>query len=259
MIQLSTNLSDPALDLLRENPAAVDALEIGPWLPLKKITPQRQALPGMPIHFHGGSLLLKVGLPGVLQQAQEYVRLSGSPWASFHLFIWPYWMAWLLYRYRVRLPRPNPERQTRRLIGQIQQMQCALSVPVTLENIEFVPYPQFIDHVQPALIRRVLEQTGCRLLLDLGHARVAAAELGLAERDYLLQLPLERVAQIHVSGPRMKNGRLFDAHETLQEEDYALLEFTLQRTQPQVVTLEFIRNQADLKAQLERLRALLTP
>ena len=80
----------------------------------------------------------------------------------------------------------------------------------------------------------------------------------MAERDYLLQLPLERVVQIHVSGPRIKNGRLFDAHDTLQEEDYALLEFALQRTQPRVLTLEYIREKTALHEQLLRLREMIT-
>ena len=196
MIHLTTNLSDPLLDLLRDSPTLVDGLEIGPWLSLKDLRAARQRMPGLPFYFHGGNLLLKVGWPGVVSSAQAYVQASASPWASMHLFIWPYWMAWLMVRYpAIRLPRPNPERETRRLIGQVRRLQRALPVPVTLENIEFVPSRKFIDHVQPALIRRVLEQTGCDLLLDLGHARVSAAELGMPERDYLLQLPLERVVQ----------------------------------------------------------------
>lgn len=256
---LTANPSDALTPLLRHNPRLVDGLEIGPWMRLAELRVLRRELPDMPVYFHGGNLLLKVGWPGVTATAQAYVQASGSPWASMHLFIWPYWMAWLMYRYPIRLPRLNPERETRRLVWQIRRLQRALSVPVTLENIEFVPSRQFIHHVQPALIRRVLEETNCQLLLDLGHARVAAAELGLPERDYLRQLPLERVVQIHVSGPRIKNGRLFDAHDTLQPEDYALLEFALGYTRPAVLTLEYIRDSETLGEQLANLRRLITP
>ena len=72
--------------------------------------------------------------------------------------------------------------------------------------------------------------------------------------DYLNQLPLEHVTQIHLSGPRENNGRLFDAHEPLQEEDYRLLEFTLGKCAPQVVTLEYVREPEALRAQIRRLR-----
>lgn len=90
-------------------------------------------------------------------------------------------------------------------------------------------------------------------MLDIGHARVSAARLGEDVLDYLRNLPLNRVVQVHVSGPRMRDGRLFDAHESLQEADYELLEFVLEQTQPQVVTLEYIRERESLQKQLFRL------
>lgn len=259
MIKLTTNLSAPLTELLQDDPVLVDGLEIGPWLSLEELRAARQQLPDMPFTFHGGNLLLQVGSPGILQRARDYVEATASPWASMHLFIWPYWMARILYRVSIPLPRPDPRQQVARLIRQVHQLQAALPVPVTLENIEFVPSRKFIDHIQPALIRHVLDETGCALLLDLGHARVAAAELDIPARDYLLQLPLERVIQIHISGPRIKNGRLFDAHQTLQDEDYDLLQFALQHTRPQVLTLEYIREKAALRQQLAQLRQLITP
>jgi uncharacterized protein (UPF0276 family) len=81
--------------------------------------------------------------------------------------------------------------------------------------------------------------------------------LGVDVYDYLDDLPLDRVVQLHVSGPRMREGRLVDVHESLQETDYALLDFVLERTQPQVVTLEYIREREALREQLFRLRDIL--
>ena len=95
---------------------------------------------------------------------------------------------------------------------------------------------------------------GVACLLDIGHARVSAATLGADVHGYLADLPLERVVQIHVSGPRMRDGRLVDAHEPLEDADYALLDWVLARTQPQVVTLEYIREREALSRQLGRLR-----
>ena len=103
----------------------------------------------------------------------------------------------------------------------------------------------------------MLEKTNCGFVLDTGHARVSAAALGMDVHDYLSSLPLNRVMQVHVSGPRIRNGGLVDAHESLQEIDYALLDFVLARTQPQVVTLEYIRQRDVLQEQLFRLRETL--
>ena len=75
--------------------------------------------------------------------------------------------------------------------------------------------------------------------------------------EYILKLPMDRVAQVHVSGPRMRNGQWFDAHEPLQELDYELFEFVLSRAKPEVVTLEYIRQIDPLREQLNRLRGIM--
>jgi hypothetical protein len=91
----------------------------------------------------------------------------------------------------------------------------------------------------------------------MGHAQVSAAVLGMVVRDYVNRLPLARVVQVHVSGPRLRAGRLVDAHEPLQARDYDLLDFVLARTDPQVVTLEYIREREPLREQLHRLHMIL--
>ena len=143
-------------------------------------------------------------------------------------------------------------------------MPAACSVPVLVENM-----PRWSRHgpayvVNPAFISSVIEATRCGLLLDLAHARVAARYQGEPVRDYLARLPLDRLVEIHVSGPRplpaskgTSGGRLFDAHEPVQEPDYALLAWVLERTRPRAVTLEYSKDRAQLKAQLDRLRRLL--
>jgi uncharacterized protein (UPF0276 family) len=71
--------------------------------------------------------------------------------------------------------------------------------------------------------------------------------------EYLQDLPLERTVQIHASGPRLRKGVLTDAHEPMQAEDYRLLEWALERTNPQVVTLEYFKEKDRLAEQLSRL------
>lgn len=106
-----------------------------------------------------------------------------------------------------------------------------------------------------ALIRRILDALDANLLLDLAHARVAAAFHPMDVRTYLTLLPLERVRQIHLSGAREVDGILQDAHETVSEADYDLLRWVLPRTRPEIVTLEYYRDDRPaLKEMLVRLR-----
>ena len=69
---------------------------------------------------------------------------------------------------------------------------------------------------------------------------------GISPVEYLKQLPLHKVRQIHLSGPRPRSGYLYDAHEAMGEEDYALLEWALGQTDPEVVTLEYFREREAL-------------
>lgn len=155
------------------------------------------------------------------------------------------------------MPLPNPERATQRFIRQVRRLARSIQVPVILENIEPLPFDGYDFEVETERITQVLEGAECGFLLDIGHARVSAAVLEVDVYDYLSGLPLNRVVQVHISGPRMRDGRLVDAHEPLQETDYALLDFVLERTQPQVVTLEYIREREALREQLFRLRGIL--
>jgi uncharacterized protein (UPF0276 family) len=59
----------------------------------------------------------------------------------------------------------------------------------------------------PELVRRVVEETGCGLLLDLAHARLAAHGLNMNVREYIEALPTEAVREMHVSGVQRFEGR----------------------------------------------------
>jgi uncharacterized protein (UPF0276 family) len=258
VIQLTTDLSDPLLELVHNNETPIDAVEVGPWFSVQQIRDYRHMLPGLPFYFHGSDLIDQVGvIPGAISRIAAYLQCTQSPWVSMHITLWLPGMVGLMLRRGWRMPRPNPERAAQRLIRQVRRLARSIQVPVLLENMDPLPFDGYDFEAQPERITHVLEGAECGFLLDIGHVRVSAAVLGMDVHDYLSDLPLKRVVQVHVSGPRMRGGRLVDAHETLQEPDYALLDFVLERTQPQVVTLEYIRQREALQEQLCRLRAIL--
>ncbi len=71
------------------------------------------------------------------------------------------------------------------------------------------------QHLRPAflpeVIRHMVEETGCDLLLDVSHARLAAHALGMDARAYLHALPLGRVREIHLTGIQPFGDRWIDA------------------------------------------------
>jgi uncharacterized protein len=254
---LIANPSKALEDLIVVDDSSVDGFEVGPWLTPEQITTYRRKWPRKPFFFHASNLIVEVGQGlGAEERFQAYLACTDSPWVSVHLSIWEAGMFDRLMRGE-RLPMPDPEQALDRLLWRLDSLVKLLPVPVLVENIEPRPWDGYDFWSRPEYICRVLERSGCDFLLDTGHLRVSADQLGMDVDTYLGQLPLEKVVQVHVSGPRRRRGILLDQHEPLQTVDYQLFESLLRRLSPRVVTLEYIREKEALSKQLKRLRRLL--
>lgn len=99
--------------------------------------------------------------------------------------------------------------------------------------VENVPYRGRQDKVlriavEPERIREILEDTGCGLLLDISHARISAHELGMDAREYIEQLPVEKIKELHFTGVHDLDGYLQD-HLPVLDTDWPFLEWALDR------------------------------
>lgn len=142
----------------------------------------------------------------------------------------------------------------------------AAGVSIIIEN---VPYngdggPRY-QLANAKYLAALCKRHNVAFLLDIAHARVAAANFEQSIHSYLSELPLEQVWEIHVNGPRVVHGRLKDQHEEMTEVDYDLTRWVLERTRAQQLTLEYggtgevFTHKTDpqaLKRQLDRLHAL---
>jgi len=93
---------------------------------------------------------------------------------------------------------------------------------VLLENLDYNPkdksgaYEYVCD---PDFIGDVLEATGCRMLLDFGHANCSAQNMGYSDvMKFVNKLPLEKVAEVHMSGAGHKDGLAHDTHLLIHKE-----------------------------------------
>lgn len=260
MVQLSVNLSNALIGLIQSEAVSIDAIEVGPWFSVQQIEAFQQQLPDIPFHFHPGNIILQTGIvPGTTNRLKRYLQSTQSPWASCHLsMLFPGYIT-LALKYGINLPGPSLGFTQRRFVTQAKKLSQTLDIPVILENMPALPDHRktYIFESDPELIGGILAETQCELLLDLAHARTAAAIREIDSFEYLSQLPLERVVQIHLSGVHRHNGYLIDAHDSLEAIDYDLLEWVLERTSPQVITLEYFRESEPLRTQLNRLRSLI--
>ncbi len=118
---------------------------------------------------------------------------------------------------------------------------------VILENANYDPnYDIPIAVIRPALITRMVRETGCGFLLDLGHAKMSAVYFGMDVIAYLEQLPLDALRELHVAGTRYseEERRLVD-HYPMTDDDWTLVEWALRKItagempQPWALALEY--------------------
>jgi len=253
-MKVSLNYSQALLNLMSAGAARVDAVEWVDKLPLSQIAESRAQFPQVAFHFHPGRFH---HTHSWLAHLRAYLQACPqSPHVSVHLAPLP-WLWTSAYMHRGRLlPGPLAGLSVRSFIRAVKWLQRNSEPPVILENMPALHPNRYLFESEPSVINKALEETGCKLLLDLAHARIAAQARRMSPEAYLSALPLEKSVQIHLAGVRAgRDGRLFDAHETLTDEDYRLLEWTLERVQPEWLTLEYFREDSLAVAQqLERVQ-----
>lgn len=128
-----------------------------------------------------------------------------------------------------------------------------------VENIATLIDPPGSDHKESAWIAEILRATPSDLLLDLHNLYANALNFGYAPLDFLAQIPVERIAAIHLAGgkwighhdaPRLLDDHLHDVPDPV----YALLEEVGARAQqPLTVILERDGDYPPIECLLEQL------
>lgn len=198
-----------------------------------------------------------LGQKDVLAVTRRALEGTRAPWLSVHL---GYSAAHVAFRNGFQAASATLERSQvmTSIVANVNALKTELGAPLLLENLDYNPSGAYEHVCEPEVVRAVLDATDTYLLLDLSHAQVSASRLGLTIADYLSGLPLERVRQLHVNGPRLVGDTLRDVHETMRAADYRLLEDVLEYTRPWAVTLEYGRDADELLAQVRRLQTALS-
>lgn len=158
------------------------------------------------------------------------------------------------------LPIPFRQDAVKHIVERIRTVQDFLERPIALENVSYYT-PVAAEMSEPDFIRAIIEESGCRLLLDVNNVYVNAFNHSYDPHDFIQQLPLERVAYVHMAGhEQVADDLIIDTHgEPIIDPVYELFEWTLDYIPPVPVLLERdfnIPNISELQNELQRLQTI---
>ncbi|WP_075259081.1 MNIO family bufferin maturase [Herbaspirillum camelliae] len=132
------------------------------------------------------------------------------------------------------LPVPRTAATLARLAANISRTQDVLKRRIALENPSH--YLRMDQHSwsEPEFLHELVRRTGCGLLVDVNNVHVSACNLGIDARQYLDQLPVDDILEIHLAGHSADAslpGLLIDSHDApIAAPVWALYQHLLART-----------------------------
>jgi len=118
---------------------------------------------------------------------------------------------------------------------------------VALENLNYFPTTAYSHVCDPGFFAKVVRENDVYCILDIAHAMISAHNLGIDWQDYFMQMPLERVKEIHLSAYGIVGGKWRDLHERPNNETLKVLDFIWGKlTTEAYLIIEFYKNFEDL-------------
>jgi len=110
------------------------------------------------------------------------------------------------------LPLPRTKTAVDVVVDNVKRAQDILPVPLALENISALFEWPDAQMSEAEFIGQIIDRTGALLLLDLANVWANARNLGGDAVSFLNQLPLHRLAYVHVAGGEEREGIYYDTH-----------------------------------------------
>jgi uncharacterized protein (UPF0276 family) len=137
------------------------------------------------------------------------------------------------------LPIPFREDALKHIVDRIKRVQDFLGRTIALENVSYYT-PVAAQMSEAEFVSRIIVESGCSMLLDVNNVYVNAFNHKYDAKKFLLQMPLEKVAYIHMAGHlQVEPDLIIDTHgEDIIDPVYELFDFTAQLIKPVPVLLE---------------------
>jgi uncharacterized protein (UPF0276 family) len=216
---------------------------------------------GFPVLPHGVSLSLGSAEPVDTRRVEHLAEVAGAldaPMASDHVcFVRA---GGLDSGHLIPLPRTRDALDV--LVDNVKLAQSILGVPFGLENIAAVLEWPDAELTEARFLRELTDRTGCLLIVDVANLYANARNLGVDPRAFLDEIPLERLAYVHIAGGVERGGLYHDTHaHPVRPAVLELLGELRSRVEPPGVLLERdddYPTDTELAGELAAIRAVVT-
>jgi len=146
------------------------------------------------------------------------------------------------------LPIPFREDAIQHIVDRIKRVQDFLGRPIALENVSYYT-PVAAEMSEAEFVSRIITESGCDMLLDVNNVYVNAFNHKYDAETFLRQMPLDKVAYIHMAGHlQVEPDLIIDTHgEDIIDPVYELYDFTSQLITQVPVLLERDYNFNDIE------------
>lgn len=126
------------------------------------------------------------------------------------------------------------------VIRKIEAIQKRIDVPFALEHVAYKFFYPKTELSEPEFINRILDRTGCDLMLDLNNLYCNSKNALYDPYVWLDQVKIDRVSSIHLAGGYLdKYGIFQDGHSApVPDEVWTLLKHVLTKITPQAIIVE---------------------
>ncbi len=142
----------------------------------------------------------------------------------------------------------------------IETVRKTIKTPLILENITYNFIVPSSEMSETAFITKVVNNAQIGLLLDITNLFINAKNHIFDYKQFLKEIPTDKVVQFHFVGAYQKNGVWYDEHaHAIHPEIWEIMEYATQYTHVQGMVLErdeAIPNFKELKQELETARTI---
>lgn len=175
-----------------------------------------------PVVQHGVSLA--IGSPDpldfdYLKRLKALTKITKTPWVSDHLC----WGHRPGANYHDLLPLPYTKEVIKYVVERAKIVQDYLELPFALENLSSYVGFKADEMEEWEFYGTIVEQADVYMMLDVNNIYVSSRNHGFDPQDYIRNIPLDRVIQIHLAGHKDHGDYVLDTHDNyVRDEVWAL-------------------------------------